>query len=128
MMLDIIPADDEDLLRKLVYGLVGNRAGMEFVAFHKLNAQFEDVLALMRNPDVPVVIPNKVDRKYALCAALFRITMQLSSDFAAMAMSDAAQGMGQLTASEAATRLFEHPAYQNWMRVHGNSMRKHRKN
>ena len=39
--------DHEDgLLRKVVYGLVGNRAGVEFVEFHKINETFDDVLEI----------------------------------------------------------------------------------
>ena len=145
MMLDIIPADDEELLRKLIYGLVGNRAGMEFVEFHKLNAQFDDVLAMMRNPDAPVVIPQKVDRKYALCAAMvhfvwrgqnkadaatlldgfFRISTQLTSDFACMAMADAMSGCGQVSANVAAERLFHHPRYKEWAKTHNSTLKKY---
>ena len=78
VMLEVLPkasggkrgAPDESLLRSVVYGLVGNRAGVEFVEFHKLNAEFADVREMMLNPAKAVVIPTKVDRKYALCTAM----------------------------------------------------------
>ena len=103
---------DESLLRSVVYGLVGNRAGMEFIEFHKLNTEFGDVRAMMLNPSAKVEIPSKVDRKFAFCSGMsyyvwrgkdeqeskalldgfFRISLKLTSDFACMAMSDAMGG------------------------------------
>ena len=145
IMMGIVPKDDEELQRKLVYGLVGNRAGMEFMEYHKLNASFEDVLQMMRNPTVPIDIPKKVDRKYALCAGMayyvwrgrdeadanalldgfFRISKKLTSDFACMVMVDAMSGCGQLEAKEAASRLFYHKDYKEWAEIHGKAMKKH---
>ena len=145
IMMGIVPEDDEELLRKLVYGLVGNRAGMEFIEFHKLNASFADVRKMMLSPAVSVEIPSKVDRKYAMCAAMayyvwrgkdsaaaaalldgfFRISKKLTSDFACMVMTDAMSGGGQLTPAEAASRLFYHKDYQEWAEIHGKAMKKH---
>ena len=136
---------DESLLRSVVYGLVGNRAGLEFVEFHKLNAEFNDVRGMMLNPAVKVNIPMKTDRKYAFCTAMsyfvwrgegeqeskalldgfFRISVALTSDFACMAMCDAMSGCGLITAKEAAERLFYHPMYKDWARIHGAAMKKH---
>jgi hypothetical protein len=145
MMMGIVPKDDEELLRKLVYGLVGNRAGLEFIEFHKLNASFEDVRKMMLNPSEPVVIPSKVDRKYAMCAAMayyvwrgrdqaeadalldgfFRICMKLTSDFACMLMTDALSGCGKIASKEAASRLFYHRDYKAWAEHHGKAMKQH---
>ena len=145
IMMNIVPEDDEELLRKLIYGLVGNRAGMEFFEFHKLNASFADVRQMMLNPSAPVAIPQKVDRKYALCAGMayylwrgkdktesealldgfFRISKKLTSDFACMVMIDAMGGCGQLDGNEAASRLFYHKDYKEWAEIHGKAMKKH---
>ena len=145
IMMGIVPAEDEELLRKLVYGLVGNRAGMEFIEFHKLNANFDDARRMMLEPSEPVVIPQKVDRKYAMCAAMayyvwrgkdqaeadalldgfFRIGKKLTSDFACMVMADAMGGCGQLDNAEAAKRLFYHKDYKEWAEIHGRAMKKH---
>ena len=145
IMMGIVPEDDEELLRKLVYGLVGHRAGMEFIEFHKLNASFDDIRKMMLNPSVPVSIPQKVDRKYAMCAAMayylwrgkdeaegkalldgfFRISKKLTSDFACMVMIDAMDGCGQINAQEAASRLFYHKDYKEWAEIHGRAMKKH---
>ena len=145
IMMGIVPKEDEELLRKLVYGLVGNRAGMEFIEFHKLNASFTDVLKMMTDPKVPVVIPAKVDRKYAMCAAMayyvwrgknkaeesalldgfFRISKKLTSDFACMVMADAMSGCGLISSKEATSRLFYHKDYKEWATIHGKAMEKH---
>lgn len=148
-MLGIIPDHENNisLLRKVVYGLVGNRAGIEFVEYHKLNANFEDVKKMMLDTDIEVAIPTKVDRKYAFCAALsyytwrgndaeegkklldgfFRISEKLSSDFACMTMCDVMTGGGIISESEAAKALFHHPSYKNWAKIHGKAMQKHLK-
>ena len=145
IMMGIVPDDDEELLRKLVYGLVGNRAGLEFIEFHKLNASFADVRKMMLSPAVSVEIPSKVDRKYAMCAAMayyvwrgkdsaaaaalldgfFRISKKLTSDFACMVMTDAMSGSGQIPSKEAASRLFYHADYREWAEIHGKAMKKH---
>ena len=145
VMMEVVPGDDEPLLRKVVYGIVGNRAGMEFMEFHKLNADFINVREMMLNESIPPEIPAKVDRKYALASALsycvwrgedaaeqeallkgfFRVGCALSSDFACMTMMDAMSGSGMISPKEAAQKLFRHPAYKEWSGVHGKSMKKH---
>jgi hypothetical protein len=100
---------------------------------------------MMTNPSIPVVIPDKVDRKYAMCAAMayylwrgksqseaevlldgfFRIGRKLTSDFACMVMCDAMSGCGQLAPAEAAKRLFYHKDYKGWAEIHGKAMKKH---
>ena len=118
---------------------------MEFIEFHKLNACFDDIRRMMLNPSVPVNIPTKVDRKYAMCAAMayylwrgkdkeeadallngfFRIAKKLTSDFATMVMTDAMSGCGQIDSKEAASRLFFHKDYKGWAEIHGKAMKKH---
>lgn len=145
VMLNVVPSEDENLLRKVVYGIVGNRAGLEFVEFFKLNETFDDVRNMMIDPASAVKIPSKVDRKYALCAAMsyfvwrgeneaekaqllegfFRISEKLTSDFACMVMSDAMTGGGVMESSAAAEKLFYHPRYKEWRKIHGAAMKKH---
>ena len=142
-MLDRFKGEDKDLLRKVVYGLVGNRAGLEFMAFHELNERTDNVLEMMTNPNAEIRIPDKADRKYALCAAMtylvwrgknakdeaaridgfFRICIELSSDFASMAMMDAMAGNGRDKAECYAERLFAHPRYREWSEKHGKALR-----
>lgn len=147
IMLNVVSKDDEELLRKLVYGLVGNRAGLEFVEFHRLNAEFDDVCEMMLNPNARIVIPDKVDRKFALCSGMcyflwrgkdeeesrrlldgfYRISLKLSSDFASMALTDAMSGNGQIAADEARKRLFYHPSWKEWAKVHGAALKRNYK-
>lgn len=135
---------NETLLRKVVYGLVGNRAGVEFMEFHKINETFDDVLEMMTNPAKPIKIPDASDRKYALCAAMtyllwrgkdaeeesiridgfYRICMELSSDFASMAMMDAMAGNKRESSPVFAEKLFRHPNYKEWADKHGKALRK----
>ena len=143
-MLERFKGEDEGLLRKVVYGLVGNRAGVEFMEFHKINETFDDVLELMTNPDRKINIPAAVDRKYALCSArtyllwrgkdeseeavridgFYRICMELSSDFASMAMMDAMAGNRRDSSSVFAEKLFRHPSYKAWAEKHGKALRR----
>ena len=146
VMLRIIPnaRENETILRKVVYGLVGTRAGVEFVEYFRLNAEFDDVRRMMLDSSVPVSIPARIDRKYAFCAGLayflwrgsseeekrallsgfYRISLKLTSDFASMVMCDAMTGCGVIGKDEAAGKLFHHPEYKKWAAVHGKTMRK----
>ena len=143
-MLGMFGDDEELLLRKVIYGLVGNRAGVEFMEFHRSSVTFDDVLAMMTDPGKPVRIPEAADRKYALCAAMtyllwrgrdaadeerridgfYRICMAMSSDFASMAMMDAMAGNKRDTDSRFAEKLFHHPRFKEWSDKHGKALRK----
>ena len=129
------------LLRKVVYGLVGNRAGVEFMEFFKLNATFDDVLEMMTDPAVKVKIPAEADRRYALCSAMtyllwrgsgtedearrldgfFRISMQLPADFATMAMIDVMSSAGGRDMAKIA-KVRSHPSYKDWVAKFGAAM------
>ena len=137
-MMKVLP-DDEYLLRHTVYGLVGNRAGIEFMAFHK-TAMSLDVREIMLGRK-ELKIPQKADMRYAICsgaayylwkgaddpesAALldgfFRISLELSSDFAALLMMDALKGG---THCKGASKLYSHPLFKEWEKKHGNTFRK----
>lgn len=143
-MLGLFGAGDSPLLRKAVYGLVGNRAGVEFMEFHKINETFDDVLDMMRNPAKPVKVPEAADRRYALCAAMtylvwrgrdeeeearridgfYRICMELTSDFASMAMMDAMAGNRRGDSAAFAEKLYRHPRFKEWSEKHGKALRK----
>jgi len=101
--------NDEQILRKLVYGLVGPKTGIEFMEFYKINENFENVLDMMTNEDAEIVLPSKSDRLYALCSAMnyllwksedndetsrringfLRICIELPVDFSTMTMFSA---------------------------------------
>ena len=137
-MMKILP-DDEYLRRHAVYGLVGDRAGVEFMAFHK-TTQLLDVKAVMlSNKDI--TIPEKADLRYALCSGaayylwrgeteqeqkalldgFFRISLKLTSDFAAMLMLDA---MKTGEHCNGADKLIHHPKFKEWEKKHGETFRK----
>ena len=143
-MIDTFRDQEEHLLRKVVYGLVGNRAGVEFMAFHKFNETCGNVLAMMTDPQAEVRIPEAADRRYALCSAMayhlwrgrnaqetqeriagfFRISLLLPSDFASMAMVDAMAGDGRKDQSACAEALFNHELYKPWAKKHGAAFRR----
>ena len=142
-MLDIMQGESEELVRKMVYGLVGNRAGVEFMESLKITQSFDDVLSMMNDPNVPVKIPDRADARYALVSAMsyflwrgkssteerrlmdgfFRIAMKLSSDFASMAMMDAIAGKDGPD-RDRMDKLFQHPAYKAWAQKHGKELKK----
>ena len=137
-MMKILP-DDEYLRRHTVYGLVGNRAGVEFMAFHKAT-QVLDVRAMMLGAG-EVTIPEKADLRCALCSGIvyhlwrgkteqeqkalldgfFRISLKLSSDFAAMLMVDAIKAGADCNG---AAKLAKHPQFKEWEKKHGETFRK----
>lgn len=129
---------NESLLRKMVYGLVGNGAGVEFMSFYKLNCQFDDVLKMMTDPKAKINIPKEADRKYAMCSTMvyllwrgktkaeendrlngfYRICCELTSDFAAMAIMGAIQGRDREEVKKRCSALITHPMFKEWKKHH----------
>lgn len=125
---------NDKLLRKMVFGLVGNRAGVEFMAFYKLNAKFANILDIMRNPDSKIVIPEQADQTYAMVSAMlyllwrgtdakdeaaringfFRICLELPSSFSSMAVVAAMQGNTKKADPIFAEKLVKCPLFKNW--------------
>jgi len=137
-MLKLVGNQDSSLLRRIVNGLVGDRAGVEFMAFLDVSDSLEDVYQAMTNPKAKFTIPRKADRIYAFCSAMvyhlwrgqnekqamtmldgfFRLSLELPSSFAAMSMMDA---MGEN--DQRAEKLFTHPQYQDWATLHGTALK-----
>ena len=128
----------------MIYGLVGNQAGVEFVAFKEIASQFDDTYELMTNPNRKITIPEKPDQRYAFCAAVayhlwrgknaeeeekllsgfYRIAMALPGDFATMLMMDALTGNRKTEdPSVFADKLYNHKGYESWAEKHGKAMR-----
>jgi hypothetical protein len=144
-MLDVTEGEEEELQRSVVHGIVGDRAGVEFMEFRKLSEQFDDVRKLMLDPSAEISVPQRADLKYALCSAVayhvwrgegaeesralldgfYRICTALPSDFASMLMMDAMSGSKDLSREEACERLFANPGYKAWAKQHGTALRKH---
>lgn len=137
-MLKLVGKDDPRMLRSIVYGLIGDRAGVEFMAFLDVSDSLEDVLQAMLSPKAKISISKKADRVYAFCSAMvyhlwrgqnerqektlldgfFRLSQDLPSSFAAMTMIDA---MGDSEAR--AEKLFSHPQYPGWAALHGAALK-----
>ena len=137
-MMKILP-DDENLIRHTVYGLVGNRAGIEFMAFHR-TAQNLDIKEMMLGTK-EIKIPQKADLRYALCSGVayyvwrgeneaeskalldgfFNISLELSSDFAALLMMDVMRSGVQC---KGAAKLYTHPKFKEWEKKHGKTFSK----
>ena len=137
----------KDLLRKMVYGLVGNGYGAEFMAFHELNAEFDNILDIMRDPNSKIKIPERADQKFAMCSAMvylvwrgkdekdaaarltgfYRICIELSSDFASMALLAAMEGKDKNLNKQYADALISHPLFPKWRAKHKDALQKHMK-
>ena len=133
-VMKILP-DDTDLIRSAVYGLVGNRAGLEFISFCKTIQNF-NVREMMVDPAIEVIIPERADVCYLLCSSVayfvwrgkteaesaalldgfYRISLKLSSDFAALLMMDAVNGGKHCGGAQ---KLYSHPRFQEWQKKHG---------
>lgn len=130
---------DDSLLRKLVYGTVGNGAGVEFMEFYRINAEFANILDVMRDPKSKIVIPKQADRKHALVSGMvyllwrgkdekdeaarlngfYRICCELESDFASMALLAAIQSKDKTETKKRAGKLLVHPMFKKWKELHG---------
>jgi len=141
-MLDLCKDCSDTILRKIVYGLVGNRAGVEFIEFHKVNKEFDNVLEIMTNPNKEIDIPERSDMRYALVSTMnyllwrgkdeedenrrlngfYRISMKLPADFAAMAMVSAMAGTSKELSSRCAMKLYHHPMYKEWTDKYGKAL------
>lgn len=126
-----IYGNDEDLLRKIVYGLVGPAKGVEYMEFHRLNKSFDNILDMMYGK-VPVKIPEKNDLLYAMCSTLiyvlwrgkdeadekkrldgfFKIVSELRPEFVMMSINGAMHGRSEELAGISAKKLYQHPLYR----------------
>lgn len=127
-----------------IEGLIGTGAGIEFNAFRQWSGEIENVLEMMLDDQKKVVIPKEADKKYAICSAMvyhlwkgkdekeqkalldgfFRISIELSSDFAAMAMIDAMHGPNPAKIDEYCQMLLGNPLYSDWQNKHGSALKK----
>lgn len=125
---------NELLLQKVVYGLVGPAAGIEFMAFHKIASQANDVLEMLTNAKAEIVIPKEADRRYALCAAVayhiwnggsekahkqrvsgfYRIVNELTPDFATALAKMCMNGNKAVSRIEAMKHIMMAPEYADF--------------
>ena len=138
--------NNEQMLRNMVYGLVGDGAGVEFMTFHKLNKEFDDVLEMMTNPKCPIIIPKEADRLHAMCASMaylvwkgkdknetetrvsgfLRICIELTSDFAVMAMIAAKEAAGPERSNVLIPIMSKDPLFAKWAQKHLGEIKKYK--
>lgn len=129
---------NEEVLRKVVYGLVGPSAGVEFMEFHRTAKKFDDVLEMMTNPKAKIVIPTKADEKCAFAAAcsyllwngksekddklrvsgLYRILDNMTSDFCVMLIKAAMLGNTRVNRMTAIKLIMGDKAYAAFAKKH----------
>jgi hypothetical protein len=133
-----------DLLRKIVYGLIGNHAGIEFVEYFKMASKFDDVLDMLLGKK-PISVPTKSDEKYALASAViyhawkgkdekeslarlsgvFKIANEMTADFAAMMICAVANGTNTISKGDAIKTLCKCPEWKEFSKKHGSVIRKY---
>lgn len=130
--------DNEEVLRKTVYGLIGPAAGIEFMEFHRTAKKFDDVLEMMTNPKAKIVIPTKADEKCAFAACvsyllwngkseaddkkrvsgLYRILDEMTSDFCVMIVKTAMNGNSRVNKMAAMKLIMNDKAYKSFAAKH----------
>lgn len=132
---------DELCIAIMVEGLVGPGAATEFLAFRRASEEMPDVRAMM-NAEIPIVIPERPDQRYALCSAIshylwadglnppskrvtqfFAVCDKLTSDFATLAFTDAINDSRASIKQEKTLLLMNHPEFENWTLKNGTAFR-----
>lgn len=139
-----IYGSNEEILRKVVYGLVGPAKGIEYIEFHKLARKFENVLDMMLGK-APIKIPIKNDERYAMCATMlyvmwrgkndadekqrldgfFKIVKELPPEFIMMCINGAQYSRGDEYRAISAKKLFNHPLYKPCIDKYAKLVNKH---
>lgn len=121
----------EDDLKVAVFGLVGEEAGVQFLAYRTHCQKLGDIHEVMLNNPKVWKLPTKLDMLYAVASSIaywvwrgkdeeesrklldgfFRISLQLPPTFAVVAMTDAISGKD---GEEHAKAFQAHPSFGNW--------------
>lgn len=119
---------NSNIMRKVVYGLIGNSVGLEFMEFFKVSAEFDNVLEIMLDEGKAFEVPEKADKKYAVASAVvyhlwngkdkedaekrlngfYKIIAKMPNDFAAMMVNAALVGNKTVTSIEAVKKISGH--------------------
>ena len=120
-----------ELLRKVVYGLIGNGVGLEFMEFFKMSSEFDSILEVMVNEKAEFVLPDKNDKKYAVASAViyhlwngtndkdtearingfYRILSKMPNDFGAMMIRSAMLGNKKVKPMDAMRKIMTNKNY-----------------
>lgn len=131
-MIDLF-ADDDEMLRPNIFGLIGPSVGIEFLAFLKINKQFDNVLDVLTDPKKKVTIPTRSDEKYAYVSAViyhlwngtdaedqrnrvdgfYRIANELTPDFCTMLVKAAMHGNSKVSTVDACKQIMCNKAYKS---------------
>lgn len=136
--------NNEAVLRKIVYGLVGPSVGIEFIEFHKLNQKMADVEEWLKNPNAKIELPKKADELYAVVAAVpyilwnaetdeeldtrisgfYRIINKLESAYAVCLAKSAMQGNKKISKMQAIMRIMKAKEYKAFAEKYAAAMNK----
>lgn len=120
-----------ELLRKVVYGLIGNGVGLEFMEFFKMSSEFDSILDVMLNDNVAFELPDKGDKRYAVASAViyhlwngindddtekringfYKILMKMPNDFGAMMIRAAMLGNKKVKPMDAMKKIMTNKNY-----------------
>lgn len=123
--------NNEDVLRKVVYGLIGNSVGLEFMEFWKMQKEFDNIYDLMIDEKREIKLPERADQKCAVASAViyhlwngkdeketnklvdgfFRFIDKLESGYGSMMVNAAFQGNKRVSKMEAMKKLMFHKKY-----------------
>lgn len=141
-----IYGSNENLLRKIVYGLVGPAKGVEYMEFHRLNKSFDNIIDMMYGK-VPIKIPEKTDQLYAMCSTLvyvlwrgkdekdedarlngfFKIVSEMRPEFVMMCIQSAMKGVSEDKSTYCAKKIYYHPMYRKCLDKYNKLISKHMK-
>ena len=130
---------DDPLLAPLVRGLVGDGVAAAYLDYRKASAEFDDIRTKMLDPAGTIEIPEKADRRYALCMAVshcvwsaeneeeqerlldgfYRVSEKLPGSYASMLMTDAMAGPDGKGDPTWGDRLVKHPGFAAWRKSFG---------
>ena len=128
-----------NILRKVVYGLIGNSVGLEFMEFYKMSAEFDSILEIMLDENKEFVLPEKADKRYAVSSAViyhlwngeddteqrvngfYKILMKMPSDFAAMMIRAAMLGNKKVKAMDAMRMIMTNKNYATAAKLFANA-------
>ena len=133
---------DDDVLAKVVYGLIGQPVGVEFMEFKKMAAEFDNILEIMMDPKSKIKIPKEADRKNAMVSAMvyhlwrgkdekeekqriygfFRIAMELDAAFSAVAIQSGYIGNDRVSRQYASKKMYDCPLRSKWAETIGKNI------
>ena len=139
-----IYGNNEELLRKIVYGLVGPAKGVEYIEFHRLNKNFDNIVDMLYGK-APIRIPDKNDQLYAMCSSLvyvlwrgkdevdeskrldgfFKILQKMRPEFIMMCINGAMYGRSEELSGISAKKLYRHPLYRSTLDKYKDLATKH---